>query len=47
MKSLLEIRPVYHRLAETIRGNVFCSFLALMLKKKDLIATAPLGVGER
>jgi transposase len=33
MKSVLETRPVYHRLDETIRGHVFCSFLALMLKK--------------
>ena len=33
MKSLLETRPVYHRLDETIRGHVFCSFLAPMLKK--------------
>ena len=34
MKSVLETRPVYHRLDETIRGHVFCSFLALMLKKE-------------
>ncbi len=34
MKSLLDTRPVYHRLDETIRGHVFCSFLALMLKKE-------------
>ena len=34
MKSILETRPVYHRLDETIRGHVFCSFLALMLKKE-------------
>ena len=34
MKSLLETRPVYHRQDETIRGHVFCSFLALMLKKE-------------
>lgn len=34
MKSLLATRPVYHRLDETIRGHVFCSFLALMLKKE-------------
>jgi transposase len=34
MKSLLETRPVHHRLDETIRGHVFCSFLALMLKKE-------------
>lgn len=34
MKSVLETRPVYHRQDETIRGHVFCSFLALMLKKE-------------
>jgi len=34
MKSVLETRPVYHRRNETIRGHVFCSFLALMLKKE-------------
>jgi len=34
MKSILETRPIYHRLDETIRGHVFCSFLALMLKKE-------------
>lgn len=34
MKSVLETRPVYHRLDETIRGHIFCSFLALMLKKE-------------
>jgi len=34
MKSVLQTRPVYHRLDETIRGHVFCSFLALMLKKE-------------
>jgi len=34
MKSALETRPVYHRRDETIRGHVFCSFLALMLKKE-------------
>jgi hypothetical protein len=32
-KSLLETRPVYHHADETIVGHVFCSFLALVLKK--------------
>lgn len=32
MKSILETRPIYHKLDETIRGHVFCSFLALLLK---------------
>lgn len=34
MKSLLETRPIYHRCDETIRGHVFCSFLALLLRKE-------------
>ncbi|MGH8525490.1 MAG: IS1634 family transposase, partial [Gammaproteobacteria bacterium] len=34
MKSLLETRPIYHKRDETIRGHVFCSFLALMLRKE-------------
>lgn len=34
MKSLLDTRPVYHRCDETIRGHVFCSFLALALRKE-------------
>jgi hypothetical protein len=33
-KSLLETRPIYHKLDETIRGHVACSFLALFLKKE-------------
>lgn len=31
-KSLLATRPIYHRRDETIRGHVFCSFLALVLR---------------
>src|SRR5258707_3018961 len=33
-------KPVFHKLDETIRGRVFCSFLALVLKKalEDRIA---------
>ena len=34
MKSLLETRPIYHKCDETIRGPVFCSFLALVLRKE-------------
>ena len=34
MKSLLETRPIYHRIDETICGHVFCSFLALVLLKE-------------
>jgi len=31
-KALLETRPIYHHWDETIRGHVFCSFLALVLR---------------
>ena len=31
-KSLLETRPIYHKRDATIRGHVFCSFLALLLR---------------
>jgi transposase len=34
MKSLLSTRPIYHRRDETIRGHVFCSFLALLLRNE-------------
>jgi transposase len=34
VKTLLETRPVYHKCADTIRGHVFCSFLALILRKE-------------
>jgi len=33
-KSLLETRPIWHKCDETIRGHVFCSFLALVLRKE-------------
>jgi hypothetical protein len=31
-KSVMDTEPIYHRCNETIRGRVFCSFLALLLK---------------
>jgi hypothetical protein len=34
IKSILENRPIYHKCDETIRGHVFCSFLALVLLKE-------------
>lgn len=34
MKSVLDTRPVFHQRDETIRGHVFCSFLALALRKE-------------
>ena len=33
-KTLLDTRPIYHHCDETIRGHVFCSFLALVLKQE-------------
>jgi transposase len=34
VKSALETRPVYHQRDENIKGHVFCSFLALVLRKE-------------
>jgi hypothetical protein len=34
MKSILETRPIYHKCDQTIRGHVFCSFLAFMLLRE-------------
>jgi hypothetical protein len=34
MKSALQTRPIFHKCDETIRGHVFCSFLALVLRKE-------------
>jgi hypothetical protein len=33
-KSLLATRPIYHQRDATIRGHVFCSFLALLLRQE-------------
>jgi Transposase DDE domain len=33
-KSLIDTRPIYHHLDATIRGHVFCSFLALVLRQE-------------
>jgi len=44
MKTLLATRPVYHKCDETIRGHVWCSYLALLLRKElqdRLEAAAP------
>ena len=34
IKTLLETRPIFHKRNDTIRGHVFCSFLALILRKE-------------
>lgn len=33
MKSILDTRPVFHKSDDNISGHVFCSFLALVLRK--------------
>jgi hypothetical protein len=42
-KQLLATRPIFHKLDETIRGHVFCSFLALVLKAELEARIAALG----
>jgi len=34
MKSGLDTRPIFHKLDRTIRGHVFCSFLAILLRRE-------------
>ena len=43
-KHLFDTRPIYHKLDETIRGHVFCSFLALVLKSELEARIAALGL---
>ncbi len=45
-KHLLATRPIFHKLDATIRGHVFCSFLALVLKSELEQRIAALG-GDR
>lgn len=33
-KSIIDTRPIFHQRDDTIRGHVFCSFLALLLRKE-------------
>ena len=42
-KHLLATRPIFHKVDETIRGHVFCSFLALVLKSELEQRIAELG----
>jgi hypothetical protein len=41
-KALLQTRPIFHQTDEAIRGHVFCTFLALVLRKEldDRLAAA-------
>jgi len=34
VKTVVETRPIYHKRNDTIKGHVFCSFLALILRKE-------------
>jgi transposase len=34
MKSGIDTRPIYHKCVETICGHVFCSFLAILLRRE-------------
>jgi transposase len=34
MKSVLDTRPIYHQNDESIVGHVFCSFLAVVIRKE-------------
>jgi transposase len=34
VKSILDTRPIWHKWDETIRGHVFCSFLALVMMRE-------------
>ena len=43
-KSLFATRPIFHKLDETIRGHVSCSFLALVMKKELEDRIANLGL---
>jgi len=42
-KHLLATRPIFHKVDATIRGHVFCSFLALVLKAELERRIAALG----
>ena len=43
-KSLLDTRPIFHKCDETIRGHVFCSFLALLMQKELFLRMAKAGI---
>ena len=34
MKSVLDTRPIFHKRDETIRGHIFCGFLAMVIRKE-------------
>jgi hypothetical protein len=48
VKTLLATRPIFHRTDAAIRGHIFCTFLALVLRKElnDRLAARHLAVPE-
>jgi transposase len=40
-KALLRTRPIYHKTDQAIRGHVFCTFLALVLRHELIARLAP------
>ena len=47
-KTLLATRPIFHRTDAAIRGHIFCTFLALVLRKElmDRLAARDLALPE-
>jgi hypothetical protein len=47
-KTLLATRPIFHRTDAAIRGHIFCTFLALVLRKEllDRLAASDAGMPE-
>jgi hypothetical protein len=47
-KTLLATRPMFHRTDAAIRGHIFCTFLALVLRKElmDRLAARQLALPE-
>ena len=43
-KSLRDTRPIFHKCDQTIRGHVFCSFLALLMQKELFLRMAEAGI---
>jgi transposase len=48
-KTLLATRPIFHRTDAAIGGHIFCTFLALVLRKElmDRLAARDLALPER
>jgi hypothetical protein len=44
-KALLSTRPIFHRTDAAIRGHIFCTFLALVLRKELMHRLTARGLG--